>query len=157
MAALGHDAMHVSHAVQRFTNLMRLLEDREILTTVTYILKLSEEYGEALRFFEYDMLYGKKYVYDKKTPYKATALQMGVLDITVSDVVCEGDNLRVLGENFTEWSVVCINGKKCKTVYRSENELYVENKDVKENDKITVRQITDDRVTLGESSAFRIN
>ncbi len=130
-----------------------------------YILRLHqskyadgiEQYGEELRFLEYDMLDGKRYVYGGKTPYKATDLQMGVLAITVSDVVCEGDDFRVLGENFTEWSVVCINGKKCKTTYRSENELYVEDKSVTGKDKITVRQITDDRAVLGVSNTFLID
>lgn len=115
-----------------------------------------DEYGEELQLLEYDMLDGKQYVYGGRTPYTATELQMGVLDVAVYDAVTENGGFRVTGENFTEASVVFINGKKCRTTYRSENELFVDDKEIKPKDKITVCQITEDRVVLGRSDAYSV-
>ena len=47
----------------------------------------SMSYLKNLELLEYDMLYGKKYIYDGENPYEATTLQMGIDPITISEIL----------------------------------------------------------------------
>lgn len=113
------------------------------------------DYGQELQLLEYDMLYGKRYVYGKTNPYTPTDLQFGVLPIRIVEVEQVKGGFTVSGENFTEFSVVYLNGKKCKTTFDAESgTLTVSGKSISEGDKIRVGQLTADGVVLGKSEVF---
>ena len=90
----------------------------------------------------YDMLYGKYYAYGGKNPYEATAMRMGFREIKIKDVVKIGDRYYIKGKNFTERSIISVDGKRVSTVYLSPTLLAlnetIEDEDVK---KIEVSQV----------------
>ena len=113
------------------------------------------DYGEELRLIEYDILDGKRYAYGGESPYSPTDMQFGVLPISISSVERSGSGFVVSGENFTEFSVVYLNGKKCKTFFDEENGvLIVSDKSLSANAKIKVGQVTEDGVVLGKTAAY---
>ena len=77
----------------------------------------SKTYRDDMKLLEYDMLYGKRYIWDGNKPYKATNLQMGVKPIKVKEVVRIGDKLYIKGENFTEYSKISLDGEILKTIF----------------------------------------
>ncbi|MBP5609858.1 MAG: hypothetical protein J6X72_00755, partial [Clostridia bacterium] len=112
-----------------------------------------EEYGDELRLLEYDLVNGRKYAYGGKERYEIKDMAMGVKPITVSNVNPLGEKaFLVSGENFTEWSVVYLNGKKCQTTFVSPVHLRVNGKELKPGDVVTVEQVSVDRVRLGSTS-----
>ena len=112
----------------------------------------TDDYHDELRLLEYDLVNGKKYAYGKKERYEIKDIAMGVNPITVSSVAPLGEKtFLVTGENFTDWSVVCLNGKKCATTYVSPTHLRVTGKELNPGDSVTVEQISVDRVRLGST------
>ncbi len=53
-----------------------------------------EEYQVDLEVLQYDMLYGKRYVYgeDGETPYERVKLQMGALPVTLERIEKSGED-----------------------------------------------------------------
>jgi len=74
-------------------------------------------YLPNLRMLEYDMLYGKRYIYGGNNPFQPTNLQMGINPIAIEDVVQIGKQYFVKGQNFTVFSKVSLDGKILKTTY----------------------------------------
>lgn len=74
-------------------------------------------YLKNLEALSYDMLYGKKYIYGEKMPFKATKLKMGVKDIKIKGIVKIGDKYYIKGQNFTEFSKVSLDGEVLSTTY----------------------------------------
>ena len=79
--------------------------------------KDSPTYLSDLRALEYDMLYGKGYIYGGKHPFKPTKLQMGIREIKITGIVEIGGNLYIKGENFTEQSKISLYGEVLETIY----------------------------------------
>lgn len=81
-----------------------------------------DEFEKAMELLEYDMLYGESYASDGEL-YAETELKMGTEEISVADVQRVSERLFVYGENFTPWSIVCVDGKKCETEFCTGNVL----------------------------------
>lgn len=126
--------------------------DCGILTRINQSYDTNENYQRDLHMIEYDMLYGENYANGGEPLYYPTQMKMGIRDIIVSDFYTEEKTLFVKGENFTEWSVVCVDGHEKKTVYIDENTLSVENCTLKDNDGISVVQVAQSGVILSESN-----
>ncbi len=67
----------------------------------------------------YDMLYGKNYIYGNINPYERIDMKMGHKNISIKEVVKIGDRYYIRGENFTERSIVSLDGNQLSTVYLS--------------------------------------
>ena len=67
----------------------------------------------------YDMLYGKNYVFGGESPYRTSDMKMGHKDISISEIRKIGDRYYIRGENFTERSIISLDGKQLSTVYLS--------------------------------------
>lgn len=118
----------------------------------------TDNYEENLKLLQYDMLYGKQYIYDGVNPFEKRAdMKMGVKDITISSVYEENGNVYVKGNNFTDSSVVSINETKQTTKYIDTNTLEVENYDLSDQDKIIVSQMTITDFSLGKTEEFIYN
>lgn len=113
-----------------------------------------ESYQEDLRLVEYDILYGKKYLYGGSSPYERTEMQMGVLPIAISGI--SSDGTAVYGTNFTEWSIIYLNGKKQDTEYVSETEIRLKTKEIKSGDIVFIRQIAKDGSSLGDTPYYTV-
>lgn len=76
-------------------------------------------YLDELEALQYDMLYGRQYIYGGQSPFLPTNLKMGVRDIRILSIEKIGDKHYIKGENFTEYSKVNLDGEILDTVYVS--------------------------------------
>lgn len=113
-----------------------------------------DNYKSNLKILQYDMLYGKKEVYDGFSPYEPTDLQMGFDPIRITDVSSVGGSVYVMGKNFTESSFVFIDGKKQDTVFLNENTLMVSDKELEGGEEVYVAQLTDVSAQLSSTEVF---
>ncbi len=114
-----------------------------------------EDYQDGLEVLEYDLLYGDRIAYGGSSPYKKTEMKMGLEEIAVTEIVIEGDLVRIDGRGFTEYSVVYVNGRRREdTVYVSPRRLFIPNepRSVSPEDRIQVCQTGQDRVVLSTAS-----
>lgn len=88
-----------------------------LITKYTQEHKNDKDYEENLRALSYDIIYGKRYIYGEKNPFKRSDLHMGVKEIKVKDVVRIGNKYYIKGENFTEYSTVSLDGEIIETTY----------------------------------------
>ena len=90
----------------------------------------------------YDMLYGKQYVFGGENPFAPVDMKMGHKDISIREVVRIGDRYYIRGKNFTERSIISIDGKQLSTVYLSPTLLAL-NEEISEEDaeKLQVSQV----------------
>ncbi len=95
----------------------------------------NEQYLTQLKALQYDMLYGKQYIYGGINPWKPIDTKMGVKEINIEEIVKIGSKYYIKGNNFTEYSKVNLNGKILNTVYLGPTILglkeKVEEKDIK--------------------------
>ncbi len=113
-----------------------------------------DNYKSNLKILQYDMLYGKKEVYDGLSPYEPTDLQMGFDPIRIMDVSSVGGSVYVMGKNFTESSFVFIDGKKQDTVFLNENTLMVSDKELEGGEEVCVAQLTEVSAQLSSTEVF---
>ena len=66
---------------------------------------------------QYDLLYGKRFIYSGKQPFQPISIKMGVKDIKVDKVVKIGNKYYIKGRNFTEYSKINLDGEILDTVY----------------------------------------
>ena len=101
-----------------------------------------KSYEKDLGALAYDILYGKYYAYGGKIPYKAANMSMGFKRIRIKGVVKIGDKYYIKGKNFTERSIISIDGKQLSTVYLSPKLLALNEKIDKEDvDRLEVSQV----------------
>ena len=97
----------------------------------------------------YDMLYGKQYAYGGKEPYEPVAMKMGHKNISIRDLVKIGDRYYLRGENFTERSIISMDGKLLSTLYLSPTLLALnESIDPNDIDKLEVSQVDKSKETI---------
>ena len=101
------------------------------------------DYLANLDALQYDMLYGKQYIYGETNPYLPTDLHMGVRKIKIDNILKANGKYFVIGENFTPFSKVTIDGKLMDTEFVSPTTLQIEAEDIDldEIQKIKVSQI----------------
>lgn len=101
------------------------------------------DYLANLEALQYDMLYGKQYVYNESDPFPATELRMGVRKIKIERVLRANNKYYVIGENFTPYSRIYLNGKVENTIFVSPTTLELKERDIKIKDitKVQVCQI----------------
>ncbi len=104
-------------------------------------IETEEEYHEMLKLLEYDLLYGDREAYEGACPYEPTDMKMGHKEIRITNADNVYNHVRIIGENFTEYSVVFINGEECETLFNGPGELLVNKKKLSPGDVIDVRQI----------------
>lgn len=90
--------------------------------------KGSRNYQVDLQALQYDMLYGKKYVYGGETPYLATDIQLGTYLSTFDSIekASETDYV-VTGSYFTGSSRLEVDGELKETILLSPTRLLVQN------------------------------
>ncbi len=101
----------------------------------------SDRYLSGLKLLQYDLLYGKRYLYNGEDPYPETDIKMGIYDISIDRVYRFDDRLYIYGDGFTKWSKVFVNDERVDTTYKSGQVLTVDARDVKEGDTIYVGQV----------------
>ncbi|MCI5650541.1 MAG: LTA synthase family protein [Fusicatenibacter sp.] len=103
----------------------------------------TKNYQVDLEVLQYDMLYGKRYVYglDGETPYERVDLTMGVVPITLDEIRETGNgDVYFYGQNFTESSRVEVNEEMKETIFLGTDTLLVRDLEIKDGDSITIAQ-----------------
>ncbi len=95
----------------------------------------SQGYLEGLQKLEYDLLYGKNYIYDGENPYEATQVKMGISEISISDVVFSEDGYLVKGKGFTPYCKILFNGKEVRCQWIDSGSILVQEEIVPEEIK----------------------
>ena len=104
--------------------------------------KDSEAYLEDLETLAYDMLYGNYYAYGGSNPYEHVDMTMGHKQIEISEIIKVADRYYIRGKNFTERSIISLNGKQLGTTYLSPTLLALNDKvDEKDVQKLQVSQV----------------
>ena len=115
----------------------------------------SKKYSKYLRMLQYDMLYGKQYIYGQENPFLRTTIQMGIDDIVVTFVEQDGENLKVHGRNFTPYSAVAVDGKVVDSNYIDDFTMEVPNYTLEEDGIITVKQLGNRKSVLSTSDEYK--
>ncbi len=117
------------------------------------------QYLTLLSALEYDVLYGRCMAYGGKV-YPPTEMTMGSRPISVTGVRVEGEHLYILGENFTAYSQVALDGWGRETELVDAHTLRVKDNDparlLEKTEEITVRQMSDTNELLSESPIYTV-
>lgn len=127
--------------------------DNGILTKLHQRYRDNPEYDKMLEFLQYDMLYGKKYVYGGKNPFPKKEMVMGILEPVITHISNNGERLYIEGENFTPWSVIYIDNKSRKTEYVNQTTLSIPYEQLSGKD-IAVAQVSDSKKVLSKSKEW---
>ena len=99
-------------------------------------------YLSDMEALAYDMLYGKNYAFGGTAPFAAADMKMGHKDISIEGIKKIGDRYYISGNNFTERSIISLDGKQLSTVYLSPTLLALtESVDPEDINKLEVSQV----------------
>ena len=115
----------------------------------------TKHYLVDLQELQYDMLYGKQYVYGQESPYEPTDLQMGVKPVVIDQVfVGHNGKIYVQGKNFTENSRIVINGEPVETLFIHSGVLRPLDAKLKSGDQVQVQQVSSKNTLLYSSGEW---
>ncbi len=111
----------------------------------------NQAYLRDLKMLQYDILYGERFFYGEEGPRSSAEMVMGLLPITISEVIQENNGVRVKGENFTEFSAIAVGNDKMETQFISANELFAEGVSLEVGDKVRVMQLAGGKTSLSRT------
>lgn len=116
----------------------------------------TKNYLSDLELLQYDILYGEQYVYDGEPPITEGHMQMGVKDVTLSEIVSHLDGgYSLYGENFTKSSKVYVNGEKQKGIkFLNNTRIELPETTLEDGDVITVSQVGSSDTIFRTSSEY---
>ncbi|MCR5099200.1 MAG: LTA synthase family protein [Lachnospiraceae bacterium] len=117
----------------------------------------SDRYIYDLGTLQYDLLYGRRYLYGDGDPYPSTDIAMGMYDISIDRTYRFADRLYIYGDGFTRWSKVFVNDEKVDTTYMSGQVLSIDEKDIHDGDTIQVGHVGDSFMDNSSSVFQRSN
>ena len=104
--------------------------------------KGTKNYLSDLELLQYDILYGKQYVYNGKPPITKGHMVMGIRDVSLSSIVPQLSNgYSLYGENFTKYSRVYVNGEKQKSSFLNNTRINLSETELKDGDVIQIGQV----------------
>ena len=104
--------------------------------------KGTKNYLSDLELLQYDILYGKQYVYNGKAPITEGHMVMGIRNVSLSSIVPQLNSGYILyGENFTKYSRVYVNGEKQKSSFLNNTRINLSETELKDGDVIQVGQV----------------
>ena len=116
----------------------------------------TKNYLADLELLQYDIMYGKQYVYEKNgAPITEGHMVMGVKDAEITGLVTQlNGNYSVYGENFTKQSKVFINGEKQTTKFLNNTRLDLKESELKDGDQIMVAQVGSSNTIFRTSKTY---
>ena len=104
--------------------------------------KGTKNYLSDLELLQYDILYGKEYVYNGKAPITEGHMVMGIRNVSLSSIVPQlNSGYSLYGENFTKYSRVYVNGEKQKSSFLNNTRINLSETELKDGDVIQVGQV----------------
>lgn len=120
----------------------------------------TSNYLSDLELLQYDMLYGKRYVYGGKenAPTVDDHFQMGILDVSLFNMETDSEGHYIFyGENMTRNSKVYINGEKQGTSFINDKQIELKKSKLEEGDTIVVCQVGSSSRIFRSSVEYRYN
>ena len=97
--------------------------------------KGTKNYLSDLELLQYDILYGKQYVYNGKAPITEGHMVMGIRNVSLSSIVPQlNSGYSLYGENFTKYSRVYVNGEKQKSSFLNNTRINLSETELKDGD-----------------------
>lgn len=119
--------------------------------------KDEEQYLDALKSIEYDILSGNEYLYDYISKPLATNLKFGSKDIVLSNIYIENGKLFAEGENFTYNSIFLIDGNFATTEFISPNKIICDASSIKaEGSNVFIGQMSGGAQLLSATQTLSI-
>ena len=104
--------------------------------------KGTKNYLSDLELLQYDILYGKQYVYNGKAPITEGHMVMGIRNVSLSSIVPQlNSGYSLYGENFTKYSRVYVNVEKQKSSFLNNTRINLSETELKDGDVIQVGQV----------------
>lgn len=104
--------------------------------------KGTKNYLSDLELLQYDILYGRQYVYNGKAPITEGHMVMGIRNVSLSSIVPQlNSGYSLYGENFTKYSRVYVNGEKQKSSFLNNTRINLSETELKDGDVIQVGQV----------------
>lgn len=126
-----------------------------LLTKFHQTQQKEKTYAKDLIALQYDAFYGKNYVYDQNNPFVPSDIIFGCKDLKVSDIYESGDSIFIIGENFTNYCHVLVEGTKISTTFHNEHLLEISKEDMNSGDAFEVDIISKAPRTLRRSETYR--
>ncbi len=116
----------------------------------------TKNYLADLELLQYDIMYGKQYVYEKSgAPITEGHMVMGVKDAHITDLVAQSDGTySVYGDNFTKQSKVFINGEKQTTKFLNNTRLDLRESELNDGDTVMVAQVGSSNTIFRTSKTY---
>ena len=115
----------------------------------------TKNYLADLELLQYDILYGKQYVYDGKLPITEGHMVMGIKDVSLKNVVPHLDGgYSLYGENFTKSSKVYVNGEKQKSSFLNNTRIALSETELINGDVIVVSQVGSSNTIFRSSDEY---
>ena len=115
----------------------------------------TKNYLSDLELLQYDMLYGKQYVYQGEVPEIGGYMEMGVKDVHINNLVSHLDgSVSIYGDNFTKYSKVYINGEKQSSAFLNNTRIDLKEAEFEEGDEITISQVGSSNTIFRTSAVY---
>lgn len=115
----------------------------------------SKNEGKNLKLLQYDMLYGADFSHEGEK-LEPTTLCYSLKPVKITEVRERDGKYELVGENFTEYSRVYINGILTNSVFKNDQVLEIKASALKDGDEIVIHQVskTNNNITLNKSEVF---
>ncbi len=119
----------------------------------------TKNYLLDLELLQYDILYGKQYVYDEsKEPITEGHMVMGVKDTSITELVSQLDGTySIYGENFTKQSKIYINGEKQTSTFLNNTRIDLKDTKLEDGDVLQVSQVGSSDTIFRTSRQYEYN
>lgn len=102
----------------------------------------TKNYLQDLELLQYDILYGNQYCYNGEPVITEGHMEMGLVDVTLSDIISKSDGTYILlGNNLTQNSRIYVNGEKQNYTYYSNARIDLRDCELKDGDIIEISQL----------------
>lgn len=116
--------------------------------------KGTKNYQKDMKALQYDMLYGKRYVWNQKNPFKATNITFGIRNLEITKAYETEDSIFLVGNNFTNYCQVYVGDVKINTTYHNEHLLEVSKSDLKDGNIFKVSIVSKAPKVLRSSKTY---
>mgnify|MGYP004453140649 FL=1 len=101
----------------------------------------SGDYLSNLTLLEYDQFYGEQYAYNGVSPFVATDLKLGNSDFDLQNVRKFQGKYLLVGDGFTPYSRIYVNGKEVETMWKDSKHLVVDQDLTLKEDEDTIWEV----------------
>ncbi len=119
----------------------------------------SKNYKRNMKLLQYDLLYGSSFSREGEEPLTASDIKYSMREVKVEKLKKNKNHVYVMGNFFTDYSRVYINGKPVKTVKLSDFALMIPLKSLDDGDELVVHQVnkTHPNITLNTSNTLVVD